>query len=408
MLWASGTGQGEALDDVVADAAAPVVRGLDGQTPDLVFVFVSRAFAPHFEQVPELVRMALGGGLVIGCSADGVVGAGREIEGQPAITLTAAILPNVSLSPFYIPPGAGLTAGDGTKRALALRDDLGLPFDDPVAFVVLPDPFSCDARALVGALDETWPSAVTIGGLASGTRAAGEAVLYVDHRVFRGGCVGLALGGDVRVETVVAQGCRPIGHPHFVTRAEGHLLFELDGLRALNVVESLFNSLSVEDQVLFKSALQLGVVMRPDQEVYGQGDFLIRNIAGADAESGALVVGADLRSGDVVQLHLRDAATSSDDLDGMLGRRHGEPTPAGALMFSCLGRGTHLYGVPNHDADIFARQVGPVPLGGFFCNGELGPVRGRTHLHGYTSCFGLFHPGARLELAPDDPSGEGD
>jgi small ligand-binding sensory domain FIST len=92
----------------------------------------------------------------------------------------------------------------------------------------------------------------------------------------------------------------------------------------------------------------------------------------------------------VVQFHLRDARTSADDLDQLLARHRG--TPAGSLLFSCLGRGTHLYGRADHDTDLVRRHFGDVPLGGFFCNGEIGPVQGTTFLHGYTSAFGLFRP----------------
>ena len=144
----------------------------------------------------------------------------------------------------------------------------------------------------------------------------------------------------------------------------------------------------------FEQALARRRAGQPDSRVYEyrQGDFLIRNLLGIDGKSGAVAVGAALRTGIVVQFHLRDAETSAQDLEAVLARHHEGPAPraAGSLLFACLGRGEQLYGEPDHDTAAFQRHLGPVPLGGFFCNGEIGPVHGSTFLHGYTSSFGLF------------------
>jgi small ligand-binding sensory domain FIST len=180
----------------------------------------------------------------------------------------------------------------------------------------------------------------------------------------------------------------------FVTRVDGRVIHELDGRRPLDVLQELVEQADAHDRRLFGHSLFLGVVMREQQPAYGQGDFLIRNIVGLDGERGALAVAALVEAGAVVQFHLRDAKTSADDLDGLLGRQQGPP-PAGALLFSCLGRGAYLYGHPEHDTQAFRRVLGAVPLGGFFCNGEIGPVQGATFLHGYTSAFGLFRPARR-------------
>jgi len=176
----------------------------------------------------------------------------------------------------------------------------------------------------------------------------------------------------------------------FVTRADGNVLLELDGQPALVALNVLFQTLSAADQTLARSALSVGLVMNPNRQEYRQGDFLIRNVLGVDPRRAALVVGAALEEGQVVQMHVRDAATSSEDLTRLLARYR--ERPAGALLFSCLGRGIHLYGQPDHDSTAFHAALGDVPLGGFFCNGEIGPVQGRTFLHGFTSAFGLSRP----------------
>jgi small ligand-binding sensory domain FIST len=203
------------------------------------------------------------------------------------------------------------------------------------------------------------------------------------------------LQGNITVDTVVAQGCRPIGKAMRITRCQRNLLQELDGEAPLAVLRDMFQRLGQRDQELMRNSLFLGVVMDEFIEAPKQGDFLIRNVVGMDARSGVMAIGELLKEGQLVQFHLRDAQTSADDLTAVLDRYvedNRENQAQGALLFSCLGRGQYLYGRPNHDTEIFRGRLGTVPLGGFFCNGEIGPVSGTTFLHGYTSSFGIFRP----------------
>jgi len=374
MRWSSAASTAPTLAAAIDEAAGGVRVALDGVAPDLAVAFVSPHHASSFDALPGLIRDALGGGLLLGCSAGGVIGAGRELEEQPGVSLTAATLPGVTLTPFHLDAPARPPVAAG----------------DPPSFILLPDPFTFDVDEMLHLVDAEWPGATVIGGLASGGRTPGANALYLGEAVHRRGMVAVALTGDVVVDTIVAQGCRPIGEPLFVTRSERNVIQELDGRRAGAVLQELYDHSSADDRALFRHALFLGIVMREDRQQYGQGDFLIRNVMGIDGKTGALVVSTLVRDGMVVQFHLRDADTSAADLDALLARYRG--APAGALLFSCLGRGMHLYGAPDHDTDAFRRRAGDVPLGGFFCNGEIGPVHGTTYLHGYTSAFGLFRP----------------
>ncbi|MCB9574764.1 MAG: FIST C-terminal domain-containing protein [Kofleriaceae bacterium] len=263
------------------------------------------------------------------------------------------------------------------------------------AFLVLPCPLSFPVEELLEFLDDRWPSAAKVGGLASGgMTASGPAgnTLFLGDQRLDGGAVGIALEGDVRVDTVVAQGCRPIGEPMIVTRAHGNVALALDGQPPVVALDRLCRTLPDDDRALCRHSLFLGLSLRrgvvgPDPP--RQGDFLIRNLVGLDPDSGAMAVGAPLEVGQVVQFHLRDGGTSAADLAELLEGHDGAP-PAGALLFSCVGRGRLMYGTANHDSRMFRRLIGDVPLGGFFCNGEIGPVHRRTYLHGYTSSFALF------------------
>lgn len=389
MLWASGVSSDADLAKAVAAAAAQVRERLGGEQPDLVFVFVSQQHAARFDLVPRLVSAALGDAVVLGCSGGGIIGNGNEVEEKAAVALSAAVLPDVRIHTFA---REAAELPDAQAPASAWRAALGISSAEALHWIVLPEPFSFDSEPLLRGLDGAFPHGTKCGGLASGASQPGQNALFLGGAARRSGVVGVALSGALAVDSIVAQGCRPIGEPMFVTACEGNVVRQLDGESAFEKLQSTFAELSDVDRALARHSLFLGIVMRENRQEYRQGDFLVRNLVGADAESGALAVGALLRRGAVVQFHLRDAETSADDLRQMLEqyRSTGVPTPEGGLLFSCLGRGRYLYGAPNHDSDALRRCLGEVPLGGFFCNGEIGQVQGETFLHGYTSAFALF------------------
>jgi len=389
MKWAAGGSDDEQLDSAVARAAADVRAQLGSCPADLIVAFLSPHHAADYDRVPALVAAALGNGVLLGCSGGGIIGGGREMEQRPGLALSAAFLPGVSVRPLYLDNSALPQIG---SEASAWHARLGVDPGDAPQFVLLPDPFSCDAEALVVGLDYAYPGATTIGGIASGGRETGSNALFLGSEVHRTGMVGVALSGNIAVDTVVAQGCRPIGEPMFVTACERNIIGALDGRPPLEVLQHLHEQLDARDRQLARHSLFLGIVMKRDRQEYRQGDFLIRNLLGIDSKSGALAIGALVEHNAVVQFHLRDAETSARDLEALLQRyRQSEmPPPRGALLFSCLGRGQFLYGRADHDTDAFRQHLGDVPLGGFFCNGEIGPVHGQTFLHGYTSAFALF------------------
>jgi small ligand-binding sensory domain FIST len=376
------------LEAAVAEVCDSVLEALGGSDPDLAIVFVSPQHREGWVQLPRLLGERLGAAVLLGCSGGGVIGGGREIEQAAALSLTAAHLPGVELTPFHLPtesvPPPGTPTRDWNAR-------LGLPDGPTPHFVVLPDPLTSRAPDFVSALDSAYPESVVIGGLASGGDARGQHALFVGQDVHGSGIAGLSLAGNLEIDTVVAQGCRPVGTPLFVTRGEGNVIHELDGRRPSDALQELYNQLSERDRQLMRHSLSLGVAMTEGREVYRQGDFLVRNIVGLDGRTGAMAVGATVHAGLVVQFQLRDAKTSAADLDTMLARYASTGAkPAGALLFSCLGRGQSLYGQPDHDSGVFRRHLGAVPLGGFFCNGEIGPVGGHAYVHGYTSAFAMF------------------
>lgn len=367
--------------DEVALAAAlgGMGRALD-EAVHLVWLFAS----PHFEDrlVPLAARLRARwpGVRVVGCTGGGIIGDDHELEQAPALALLAARLPGVQVEVFHL-----------RQNALAVP-----PVADAAGVVLLSDPYTIDSEAVLAAVEAAVPGAPIVGGLVSGGGRPYDNRLLVDDTLHAEGAVGVILSGDVEVDAVVAQGCRPIGPPLFITRAERNILYSLDNRPAMAALQDVLNELEPADRALARQALFVGLLPEASAGHCRPGNFLVRNLVGLDPRSGALMVGARLAAHGVVQFHVRDAATSAADLEGLLGEAHArDPRPAaGALLFSCLGRGQGLYGVPDHDLDAVQRVLGPLPVAGFFCNGEIGPVHGKAHLHGYTTALALLRPRA--------------
>lgn len=389
MKWASALARHSTLEVAFKNAAEQIKEDLNNESPDLLLCFISPAFAEYYKEVPGLAKKYLNPAAFAGCSAGGIIGGGVELEREPALVLSAAMLPDVKISKFHI-EDKNLPDGDAAQD---LWEDLvSVKGSEDPHFILLPDPFSFRIDILAQGLDYAFPRSVKIGGLASGAHNPGKNALFEGENVYKTGVVGLALSGNIAVDSIVAQGCRPVGPTFRVTDCQNNVLLALDGKPAVHALYGVLEKMSEKDQKLAKYSLFLGVVMDEFKDSFSHGDFLIRNILGLEPNSGALIVGELLRNERTVQFHLRDAETSSDDLRAML-KQYKEKCdckPEGALLFSCLGRGEHLYGVANHDSDCFKDYIGAIPLAGFFCNGEIGPIGGTTFLHGYTSSFGLF------------------
>ncbi|WP_026100819.1 FIST N-terminal domain-containing protein [Synechococcus sp. PCC 7336] len=385
-----------ALTEVVETALSQLGPVEESAAVDLALIFVSAAFASEYPRIVPLLQTLLPARVLVGCSGGGIVGGGAEIEDMPAVSLSLAMLPNVEIFPFHL-EADDLPDLDAPPHQW--EQTLGVSQRSQPQFVVLADGFSSKISELLQGLDFAFPSSTKVGGLASGGRRPEGNALFLNDKLYRTGTVGVALSGNIAVDAVVAQGCRPIGEAMTISQAERNVVLGLNEQQPLKALQEMVKQLSDEDRDLVRNSLFAGMVMDEFKEHPEPGDFLIRNIIGIDPRTGAIAVGDRLRSGQRLQFHLRDARTSDEDLRYVLrrycqerNRQERAATPDGALMFSCLGRGEYLYGKSNHDTQVFENALGEVSMGGFFCNGEIGPVRGTTFLHGYTSVFALFHP----------------
>lgn len=391
MQWSSAVSDSPSFTEAVTQASEQILANLDGQHPDLAVVFISSHHAPSYFVAPEVLAEALGAKVLIGCSAAGVIGGGQEVERRPGIAISAAVLPGVDLTAFHLNQ-------DELPRPDAGPDEwhslLGVRPEDCPAIMLLPDPFTLRSDHLLAGLDFAFSDAVKIGGLASGGGQPGANALFINDKSVRSGAVGVAFTGDLAVETIVAQGCRPIGEPLVVTKSEINVISKLGDQTPLEVLRDLFDAAETREKRLIRRSLQIGIIMDRLPQEKSDGEFLIRNVLGADEEDGTLAIGELVQEGQVVQFFVRDAQAADEDLRMMLEEYidnldEGD-IPASALLFSCLGRGQYLYGSPDHDTTMFTDMVADIPIAGFFSNGEIGPVGDQTFLHGYSASFALF------------------
>jgi len=372
------------------DTVCRKVREGLGAPADLALVFASHHHAPEFSALAAQIASALETDRLLGCTGESIVGGGREIEGRPAVSLWAARLPGVSVEPMHLE--FVQTAEGGTFTGWP--ESLSAEWPSGAALLLLAEPFSFPADQLLARLNDDRPGVQVLGGMASGANRPGENRLLLGRDQLAGGAVAALVHGPLTVRSVVSQGCRPIGRHLLVTKAEQNVILELSGKPALAQLREVFQELSPRDQSLIQQGLHVGCVINEMQGEFGRGDFLVRNVIGADAQSGAVAIGDYVRRGQTVQFHVRDQETADEDLRALLSAtaQNDRPAPAGALLFTCNGRGTRLFGRPDHDAGVVQETWSEIPLAGFFAQGEIGPIGGKNFLHGFTASVALFGP----------------
>jgi small ligand-binding sensory domain FIST len=382
---ATGADWRSVLEEMQSQLSLPT----SDETVHLALVFASDVYAEEYKELLAAVRWMTGAQTVIGCSGSGIIGPGREIEDDNAIALQLFSLPGVELSTTHLRHEHFSGEDDGWL--------LDLPPNDAVnGWLIFADPFTLNAEDLLQRFSELYEGKPLIGGLASASYRRRGPLLFLNDEILDEGAVCLSIGGAFTVKAVVSQGAAPIGEPWTITAAEGNVI-ETIGMRpALEVLYDTFKELSPETQERARRNLLVGLAMNEYRDEFGRGDFLIRNLMGVDQQSGTIAIGAYPRVGQTLQFQLRDPEAADEDLTALLSAARtdlsGDFPPVGAVLCCCNGRGAGLFGEPGHDVQKVAEVLGPLPVAGFFCNGEIGPVGGQNFLHGFTASLGLIVP----------------
>ena len=379
---ATGLAADDAGPDAFAEAAARAALGLGGAPADLAVVFAAAPNLDHVEEGLAALEQRLRPAAVIGCGAQGVIAGGRELE-NGGVAVWAGSLPGATVRPFHL---EAYDAGDEGVAIAGLPELLGTE-----AMILLADPYSFPVEPLLDRLGADHPGLPVIGGLASAGAAPGQGALLHGGGVEERGAVGVALAG-VDVRPCVSQGARPIGPEMVITACHDNVIEELASRPALARLHEAIGELDPRERALAGHGLLLGIVIDENQPDYERGDFLIRGLLGIDEGEGSVQVGERVRVGQTVRLQVRDGDSADEDLREALAL-HADALagpPAGALLFSCNGRGSHMFGQPDHDALALDDAFGGAPAAGFFCAGEIGPVGPRSFVHGFTATLAVF------------------
>ncbi len=388
----TSVGASESFDTVeaAAEAADRARSGLDPAC-DLAVVFASGHHLGMAKWLLSEVHERLEPRALVGCGAGGTVAGGHELEETPGIVVWAASLPGAELETIHVTAerdaeGFRLLGLPETLSETATADESAA--DD--SLIALCDPFSFPAEELLAAMERSRPHVPVLGGLASASFAGG-AVLLRDGEVHSDGAVAVRLRG-VDVLPCVSQGAGPVGPEMTITRAEANVIGHLAGKPAMERLGEVISALPEHERELAGAGVLVGLVIDENRPEYERGDFLVRPIIGVDRQSGAIAIGESVRVGQTVRLQVRDAASADEDLREALraqAQALGPDGAAGALLFTCNGRGSHMFEVPDHDAGAIEDSLG-APTAGFFCAGEIGPVGGRNFLHGFTATMAVF------------------
>ena len=379
----AGVSTSPSAADAAVEAAREAGRSLGDHDADLAFLFLSAAHGERALEAAHALREELTPRRLLGCVAEGVLARGRELERGPAVAVWAGSLPGASVDVFHI----GVRP---LEDGVAIE---GFPeLDEPSLVVLLADPFTFPVSPFLNELNERHPRLPLVGGIAAGASRPGSQALIVDDGVYEDGAAGAVLSG-VRIRTVVSQGCAPFGRDAVITSAEGNAVYELAGQPALERLRDEIGSLPPDQRELVTSGILAGIVIDENKAEYGRGDFLMRGLIGIDDESGALLIGEQVRVGQTLRFHFRDADSADVDLRESLAAGLAGERSVGALLFTCNGRGSHMFSEPDHDARIVGDAVGESAVAGFFCGGEIGPVGSRAFLHGFTATAAVFLDG---------------
>ena len=387
MPFAASHSRATNISDAIRSVTEEIRAGLGKAEPDFSFLFVSMEHADKFGQLASRICEATGTKVLIGCTGETVIGGSEEIESGPALSVWSAIIPDAKIESFAV-------RFERTTDGIISTGLPAIPNEgtDMRAVFMLAEPFSSAPHTVLDHFDAESSGVPIHGGMASGGHRAGENRLFHNSHEVKHGAVGLIVRGGPRVRSVVSQGCRPIGKNYVVTAAEENVIQALGGAPPMQRLRELFDTLSDKDSELVQLGLHLGLVTNEYKETFERGDFLISNVVGADPGTGSIAVGTPVRVGQTVRFHVRDADTADEDLKSLLeADRAANPAAAqAALLFSCNGRGTRLFPAAHHDASAIRAVHGPIPLAGFFAQGELGPISGRNFVHGFTASIALF------------------
>lgn len=349
---------GETWRECVTQCAGRLGRPGGG----LGFVYFTDALLPHAAAIVDSLRQSTGVADWVGTVGIGIIASGTEYLDQPALATMVAELPGDRYRVF--------SGRKGLKKG-----------EQPHFGVIHADPETPDVAGLIADMSSKVASGYLVGGLSS-SRARS---VQVANDVISGGLSGALFAESVGISTRLTQGCAPLPGRYRVTACDQNVIATLDGRPALEVMKKAIGEVLARDLRRTAHYIHVGLPVAGSD----RGDYLVRNLVGIDPKNGLIAIGDIVEPGAELMFCKRDAESARQDLRRILGELR-EEAPAGArgaLYFSCVGRGEHMFGSRGAELGLVKEALGELALVGFFCNGEISHDR----LYGYTGVLTLFH-----------------
>ena len=350
----------EAVGEVVSQLSEQLT-----QQPSLVMVFASLSYHEHMPEVMTAIHNFLEPDCLLGTLCDTVIAGGREISHSPALAVWATTEGHAT--GIHLPDGHPEQLPDKAETLLLLADPMTFPIDN-----------------LLLGLTTSQPHLQVIGGMISVGNQPEARQLWLDDACYAAGAIGALLADfpPAGVITQVSQGGQPIGQPFTITHAEQDTIFELGGQPALDRIKDLVANATAKEQQLMRQGIHVGIAVND----IGNYDFLLRGIAGLDEAQATIKLADQIDIGETIQFHGRDAQSAAAELHTCLANLK----PTAALLFSCNGRGAHMFGKAGREATLISQLLGNMPMAGISCAGEIGPVGHQHYLLGFTASLALF------------------
>ncbi|TDP76541.1 FIST signal transduction protein [Bradymonas sediminis] len=386
MKWTTAVSQNSHATLAFREACAQLELP-KGAAADVLLVFFSDHHVDNARDLALAMTSDFPNAVAVGCNAEGVVGSADIGEAQPSLSVMVGHLPGVKVRPMRF------EAERHDHHDFDWRGELQVADGDTPHFLILSQAEGFETEGLLTALDRAFPSAQLFGALTEASATTGTCLILEGH-VYRSGAVGLAFSGNVRVDTVVAQTCRPIGQPLIVTEHTQNIIHQFNSGNPMEVFQRLVADLDPDDRKLAQHAMFVGIGVENKTGVYRPGDFVLRNLIGFNPKTGDLAIAAPIRDLDIIQFHLMDPQSIGTEFNRAMGnfaaKLDADAMPNGALLFSGISSAENRSDKALEESDILRDHFGCTPLGGFFSEGEIAPVGRTPCVHGFASTVVFF------------------
>ena len=338
-------------------------------TANLGFVYVTDKLAGQMQDILSMLKQATGVTHWVGSAGLGICSTGQEYLDQPAL---AIMLGEFSAQAFRVFPTI--------RQPDEMPDVVSVGSNAAYFGIVHGDPENQHIPALIEQFAARMESGFVVGGL---TSSRNENVQVADD-ITHGGLSGVVFTSEVALTTRLTQGVSPLGVQHEITECEDNVIMRLDGRPALDVLKEEIGEVLSRDLTRLSNYIFVGLPIAGTDT----GDYLVRNLLGIDVEQKLLVIGDTIENGRQLLFCRRDGASAVKDMQRMLAdiKSGISGVARGAVYFSCLGRGESLFGADSAELKVISRELGNIPLVGFFANGEISHDR----LYGYTGVLTVF------------------